>query len=151
MDLRARLFAPLLVPLIGGCASTLYIPTTAPQDPTPKVYDDPVEATRVSGVRDLVCARAVDAYRISYHPRGLGGRSAAPPAIDFDIAEGCGKRATYLEDCKRMRPMPPGLSAEEAAHRKRWTVADVDERAPLACKLTLVGVVPLDPSVAAAL
>lgn len=151
MGLHASRFAPLalvVASLASGCASTLYIPTSAPHDPTPRLYEDPILATRVSGTRDLPCAHAVDAYRIAYAARGLGGRSSRPPNVYFDIAEGCGKRATYLEDCERIIPMPAGLSQEEAARRRQWTIDAGDARVP-ACKLTLVGVVMLDPNVPA--
>ncbi len=127
------LFA-LSISFLGGCAPTaLYLPAHSWSQ-----VEDLDEAVRISATRDLPCSPAnisVDRIEIS-GKRQLGHR----PTF-LDIAEGCGQRVTYTEQCDYDAVIPPGLTEEQAA-RKRAATLDPDRE--LTCRLRAIGRVSLE-------
>lgn len=135
--MRCAVLVALSVSFLGGCAPTaLYLPAHSWSQ-----VESIDEAVRISASRDLPCTPvriSVDRIQISGKTHAFG-RGETPKYID--IAEGCGQRVTYAEQCDFDAVIPPGLTKEQAA-RKR--AATLDTELELTCRLLAIGRVPLE-------
>ena len=106
---------------------------------------EPADALRVSAARDLSCDPAnIRLFQNAHSIDGPGSSTRIRRGVRnaLEMADGCGQRAVYKEDCGAMQPMlPPPASAEEGRKRE-WKIDSQDERA---CRHVLISRVSLDP------
>ena len=111
---------------------------------------DPGDALRVSAARDLSCDPAnIRLFQNAHFSDGPGSSARIRRGLRnaLEIADGCGQRVVYKEDCGAMEPMLPPPASPEEGRKREWKIDSQDERA---CRHVLISRVSLDPNAPAA-